>query len=368
MSHEPKMQKFEEVKQGSGKKLRIGMVGAGNIANTHISSYKKIPDAQIVAICDIDEKRLEITAKNQGIEKKYTSIEDMIANEELDAVDVCVWNCNHAKCAIYALEHGLNVLCEKPMSLNTQEAEQMIAASKKSGKLLMVGFVLRFSDETEMIEECLDDLGDIYYAKATYLRRHGAPGGWFCDKARSGGGPVLDLGVHVIDQTRFLMGSPKPVSVYAYTSEKMGFRPELVNKIGWTPSPSNFDTGICDVEDFGTALIRYDNDSVVLLETSYSLNGESKTGKCLYGTKGGVVMGDDGTKIYSTMHDRLVDITPVIDDDASVSMFQKEMEHFIDCCLNGTECKATMEDGLWVMKILDAIYESAKTGHEVLIK
>lgn len=367
MSHEPSAVTFNEVAEYTGKKLRIGVIGAGGIANTHLQAYTKVPQAEIVAICDIDEDHLNLTADAHNIEKRYNSMEEMIASEELDAVDVCVWNCNHAKCSIYALEHGLNVLCEKPMAMNAEEAEAMRDAAQKAGKLLMVGFVLRFSSENELIQDFKDDMGDIYYAKATYLRRHGAPGGWFCDKARSGGGPVIDLGVHVIDQTRYLMGSPKPVSAYAVTSYKTGFRPELKNKIGWQPRKSKFDNGVYDVEDFGTALIRYDNGAVVLLEASYSLNGESRTEKALYGTKGGVVLAESGTKLYTAMHDRLVDVTPVPTGDEQ-DMFAAEMSHFVSCCLDGTPCKAPAEDGIWVMKILDAIYESAETGHDAEIK
>ena len=366
-SHEPTLDTLETKKEYTGKKLRIGIVGAGGIASIHVSRYKDVPAAEIVAVCDIDENRLEPFAKRFNIPKTYNSIEEMIANEELDAVDVCVWNCNHAKCSIYALEHGLNVLCEKPMAYNTEEAIKMKEAADKSGKLLMIGFVLHFADDTKLVQDFKEDLGEIDYSKATYLRRHGAPGGWFCDKARSGGGPIIDLGVHVIDQTRMLMGRPKPVSVYAASSDKIGFRPNLVNKPGWFPHVSKFDNGVTDVEDFGTALIRYDNGAVTLLETSYSLNGETNNAKALYGTKGGVVIGND-IKIYTEMHNRLVDITPSHEGIRTNDHFLKEMEHFVDCCLNGTECIATAEDGIWVMKILDAIYESAKTGHEVEIK
>ncbi len=366
MSHEPVQQQYKETVSYTGRKLRIGMVGAGNIANVHLTAYKNVPEAEIAAICDIDEHRLKLTANAHGISNTYSSIEQMLAQEELDAVDVCVWNCSHADCAIYALEHGLHVLCEKPMAYHAGQAIQMKKAADKAGKLLMIGFVLRFSSETQLALDFAKNMGDIYYSKAVYLRRHGAPGGWFCDKARSGGGPVLDLGVHVIDQTRLLMGSPKPVSVYAMTSNRLGFRPELKNKVGWSPMASKFDTGISDVEDFGTALIRYDNGAVTLLETSYSLNGLDESRKELYGTKGGMVLGDS-PKFYTVMNDRLADVTPVLSGNGSSDMFTEEMRHFVDCALNQTPCRATAEDGIWVMKILDAIYESAATGHEVIL-
>ncbi len=362
---EPVMQTYEKKAESSGRKLRVGMIGAGNIAGIHLDAYRHVPDVEIVAACDIDEERLNLTCDRFGIAKRYTSMQEMIAAEELDAADVCVWNCNHAECAIYALEHGLHVLCEKPMAFNAAQATAMKEAAEKAGRLLMIGFVLRFSQETAIAQEYAEDLGEIYYAKASYVRRHGAPGGWFCDKARSGGGPIIDLGVHVIDQTRLLMGLPKPVSVYAMASDKIGFRPELKNSVGWSPLPNKFDNGVMDVEDFGTALIRYDNGAVTLLETSYSLNGPDNAQKMLFGTKGGISLGDR-PQVFTTRHDRMVNIDPIIN--TGDDMFVNEMAHFADCALNGTPCRASAEDGIWVMKILDAIYESARTGQEVIIK
>ena len=350
------------------KKLRIGMIGAGNIANMHIDSYKNVPNAEVVALCDIDEARLKKTAQKYGITKTYTSVTDMLNNEQLDAADVCVWNCNHAKCAIEALNAGLHVLCEKPMAYSAKEAEQMLQAAEKNNKLLMIGFVMRFANEALVSKEFISKnyLGDIYHSKATYLRRHGAPGGWFSNKALSGGGPVIDLGVHVIDITRYLMGNPEPVSVYAVTHDKLKNRPSLKNDVGWKPDGAS-DDDIYDVEDFATAIIRYKDGSTTLLETSFSLNGEPCTKRELFGTKGGIKIEND-FKIYTELEGYLSDITP----DMSLikgnsDMFTNEMAHFVDCALNGTECIAPAKDGVTIMKILDAIYESAKTGHEVML-
>ena len=351
------------------EKVKIAMIGAGNIANAHLASYAKVENAEIYAACDINEERLNETCDKYGITRRYTDLDAMLAElPELDAADVCVWNVNHAPCAIKALNAGLHVLCEKPMAYNAQEAEQMQEAAKKNNKLLMIGFVLRFSDEAKIAMDFIekDYLGDIYYAKAQYVRRHGNPGGWFANKALSGGGPVIDLGVHVIDLTRYLMGGPKPVSVYAATSERLGNRAFLKNSVGWRPKDSS-DDDVCTVEDFGTALIRYDNGAVTLLETSYDINGQDIGCKQLFGTKGGMDL-SKGVKIYGTYNDYIADIevnTNNLKD--SSDMFVNEMAHFVDCVQNGTPCRATAEDGIIVMKILDAIYESAKTGHEVLL-
>lgn len=350
------------------KKLRIGMIGAGNIANTHIDSYKTLPNAEVVALCDIDEARLKKTAEKYGITKTYTSVADMLKNEQLDAADVCVWNCNHAKCAIEALNAGLHVLCEKPMAYSAKEAEEMLDAANKNNKLLMIGFVMRFSNEAAISKDFIDGnyLGEIYHSKATYLRQHGAPGGWFCNKELSGGGPVIDIGVHVIDLTRYLMGNPKPVSVYAVTQDKLKNRPYLKTDVAWKPDNAT-DQDLYDVEDFATAIIRYDNGSTTLLETSYSLNGESSVKRELFGTKGGIKI-DDNFKLYTEINGYLADVTPHIDNyKYGCGMFENEMAHFVDCALNGTKCIAPAEDGITVMKILDAIYESARTGHEVLL-
>ena len=343
------------------KKVKIGLIGAGNIANTHLDSYRHVPDAEIYAICDINADRLKETADKYGIERRFDSVDAMLAavGSELDAADVCVWNCNHASCAIKALDAGLNVLCEKPMAYNTEQAIAMKEAAERNGKLLMIGFVLRFADGTKIAKDFVDNgyVGDIYYARAQYIRRHGAPGGWFCDKEKSGGGPVIDLGVHVIDQTRFLMGKPMPVSVFATVQTKLGKRDDLKTDVGWKPKDAK-DSDPCTTEDFGSALIRFDNGATVLLETTYSLNGP----------EGGLDL-TDGVKLYTECNKFLADVNiHTANYKNSGDMFVEEMAHFVDCVANGTECRATAEDGIIVMKILDAIYESGRTGHEVIIK
>jgi len=351
------------------EKVKIAMIGAGNIANTHLASYAKLPNVEIYAACDINESRLNETCDKFGIERRYTDLDKMLSElPELDAADVCVWNCSHASCSIKALDAGLHVLCEKPMAYSAKEAEEMKAAAERNGKLLMIGFVLRFSDDAKIAMDFIEKgyLGDIYYAKAQYVRRHGNPGGWFADKARSGGGPIIDLGVHVIDLTRYLMGNPKPVSVYAVAGDKLGNRAYLKNHVGWTPRDAD-PNAVSTVEDFATALIRYDNGAVTFLETSYDINGENIARRQLFGTKGGMDL-SKGVKIYGTYNDFLADIdvkTDYYKDHGD--LFDQEMAHFVDCVQNGTECRAKAEDGITVMKILDAIYESARTGHEVVL-
>ena len=241
------------------KKVKIGLVGAGGIGNVHLNGYKKLDNVEIAAICDINPVNLNATADRFGIEKRYTDIDAMLAaHPELDAVDVCVWNNNHAVCTIKALDAGKHVLCEKPMAYNAKQAEEMLAAAKRNNKLLMIGFSMRFSDQGKIAKDFVDNgyIGDIYYSKAIYVRRHGAPGGWFTDIERSGGGPVIDLGVHVIDLTRYLMGNPKPVSVYAATFDKLGKRDEVKMTAGYQSATTAKDEPYT-VEDSAIAVIRY---------------------------------------------------------------------------------------------------------------
>ena len=352
------------------EKVRIGMVGAGNIANVHLCEYENIDSVEIVAICDINAERLKETADRFGISKRYASEAEMIADVELDAVDVCVWTCNHAKCTIDALDAGLHVFCEKPMASSVKEAEEMLEASKRNNRVLMIGVVNRFKSEVYITEDFINNgyLGDIYYSRATYLRRHGAPGGWFCNKALAGGGPVLDLGVHVVDLTWFLMGKPKPISVFASTADVLKDRKNIKTYPVWRPKDAKPDD-ICDVEDFGVAIIKYEGNKTTLLETSCSLNCESVSKKEMFGTKGGIKIDENGLKIYTEMNDFLVDVTPITENYKNeMPMFEAELRHFADCITTGIPCRAPAEEGLVITKILFAIYESARTGHEVLIE
>ena len=209
------------------QKLKVAVIGCGGISGCHLEAYSKNPNVEIYALCDVNEKNLNRRGDQYHVERRYTDKDKMLAElPEIDAVSVCTWNAAHAECTIAALNAGKHVLCEKPMAMNAAEAQAMLDAAKRNDRLLMIGFVRRFGNDCTIAKDLIehDRMGDIYYAKATYLRRNGCPGGWFGDKARSGGGPLIDLGVHVIDLTRYLMGKPKPVSIYGATFHKLGDR------------------------------------------------------------------------------------------------------------------------------------------------
>ncbi len=293
----------------------------------------------------------------------------MLALPELDAVSVTTWNSQHATCAIKALNAGKHVLCEKPMATTVEDAIAMKEAADRNGKLLMIGFVRRFGNDMKLIQDFknADYFGDIYYTKATYLRRNGNPMGWFGDKSRSGGGPLIDLGVHVIDFVRYALGNPKPISVYGATFKKLGARTNIKTPKGYV-SASATDNDICDVEDLATAMIRFDNGAVLQIEASFSLNIEKNEGKIqLYGSKAGVTVGDT-LKFATEVNDYMADVEVVANSAMDFDqIFGDEIDHFVDCVMNGTKCQNPAEDGIEIMKILTAIYKSAETGHEVVI-
>lgn len=353
------------------KKIKIGIIGTGTIAIEHLNAYQKNPNVEIYALCDINEKQLKKMGEKYGVTRLFTDKDEMLKLEEIDAVSVCTWNSEHAPCTIAALNAGKHVLCEKPMALNAEEAEEMKEAAERNGKLLMIGFVRRYGNDCRMLQDFIqqDALGELYYAKATYIRRNGNPGGWFGDKSRSGGGPLIDLGVHVIDFVRYLAGNPKPVSVYGITFQKLFDRKGAIGAPKYLSSSAT-DHDICDVEDLATALIRFDNGMVLSVEAAFSLNIKEDKGEIeLFGTKAGAKIKPE-LEIFGENNHYLTNMTFAAPTALEFNgLFENEINHYIDCITNNAEsCKAPAEDGIELMKILDAVYESAETGHEVIIK
>ena len=352
------------------EKLKVGIIGTGNISHSHMGGYKAIPElVDVVACCDLDEEKARAYAEKYDIPRVYTDYNEMMAKEQLDCVSVCTWNSAHAGAAIAALRGGANVLCEKPMAMNAAQAREMKQVAKETGKLLQVGFVRRFGRDAEAVRRLADsgDLGDVYYVKANSLRRSGGPGGWFEDKAYAGGGPLIDLGVHMIDLAKYLAGNPKPVSVMGATFEGMDGHRALDGKAVWH-AEKNVSKYKRDVEDLATAMIRFDNGMVMIAEASYTLNLLKPS--CyveLYGTKAGVRL-DDSMEYCTTQAGMYVDVKPTVD--ASFDFggaFRAEVRGFIDAVKGDAPCRATAQDGVQLMQILDAVYESARTGKQVMI-
>ncbi len=348
-------------------KLKVGIIGTGGISHCHMDGYKQLTDrVDVVAVCDIDVDKAKWYAEKYNVPRVYADYNEMMAKEELDCVSVCTWNSAHKGATIAALRGGANVICEKPMAMNAEEAEEMRAVAKETGKVLQIGFVRRFGSDADRMNQLREsgDLGDIYYAKATYLRKDGCPGGWFGDKAYSGGGPLIDLGVHVIDLSRYIAGCPKPVSAYGVTFNNLGCNRAAASETAWA-GPDKKDGYEYTVEDFATALIRFDNGFTISVEASFNLNIANDCGSVeVYGTKAGVNLNNGD--LYSTMAGKYTKVSTYGYKGFDFTTdFKKEIAGFVAASQGKAPCRATAEDGVWLMKILDAIYESAATGKSV---
>jgi predicted dehydrogenase len=351
-------------------RVKVGVIGTGSISDAHINAYLRNPNVELYAFQNATLPHLEAKAKKYGITRYTTDLKEFLAMPELEAVSVCVSNIAHAPVTIAALEAGKHVLCEKPMAMNAAEAESMAAAAEKSGKLLMTGFVRRFWPDCAVLRDFIEagDLGEIYYVRAVDLRRHGNPGGWFQDRAKAGGGPMMDMGIHLLDYTRYLLGNPRPVSVYGASFNKLGDRPSVKVKPAYRAASASAQD-ICTVEDMASALVRYENDAVVHIETSYSLNIKENEDKIeLFGTKGGAKITRD-IEIFTEKNGRLINVSffDKMKSDFVSGIYISEIDHFVDCVQNGTKCIVQVDDGVQIMRIVDAIYRSAETKHEVFV-
>ncbi|WP_077358674.1 Gfo/Idh/MocA family protein [Virgibacillus halodenitrificans] len=347
--------------------LKVGVIGVGSISQFHIEPYLSNEKVELVALCDINENRLMEKGKKYGVEKLYKDFNELVKDKEIDAVSICTWNNSHAEIAISAMEAGKHVLVEKPLSMSVEEALAVQETQKKTGKILQVGFVRRHGDNAKLLKKFIDngELGEIYYAKASCLRRLGNPGGWFSDITKSGGGPLIDLGVHMIDICWYFMGKPRPVSVSGNSYKKLGNRSHIENLSFY--QAADYDPSLNDVEDLTNAIIRFENGASLMVDVSFTLQAkEDELFVKLFGDKGGAEI-EPELALVTEKHNTILNITPQIDNVAFdfSKAFENEVNHFVECCLDGKDSIAPVSDGVQVMKILNAVYESAKTGKEI---
>jgi predicted dehydrogenase len=349
-------------------KIKVGIIGTGGISQFHMNGYKSMPElCEVTAVCDIDKEKVMAYAEKYGVPHWYTDYNEMMANEKLDSVSVTTWNSAHCGAAVAALNGGANVICEKPMAMNAAEAKLMEETAKKNNKLLQIGFVRRFGTDAEAAKDFIDSgsAGDIYFANVSYLRRNGCPGGWFGDKNYSGGGPLIDLGVHVMDLARYLAGCPKPVAAYGVTFNNIGTAADGGAK-AWTVDTTGRFTR--NVEDFATAFIRFDSGFVLHVAASFNLNIKNDVGDVeIFGTKAGIKLGNPSAYFRADGTDGLIDGEKYQKASGFNDIFTYEIAHFVDCVVNKTSCRAPAHDGVVLMQMIDAIYESARTGREVSI-
>lgn len=354
------------------EKLRIGLVGVGGMGGYHIhSSHAKNPRVEIVALCDLIEERCINAIKRDNLENVavYTDYKKMIENEKLDAIDIATPNDLHSVIAVYALEHGLHVFCEKPDAVSVEEAEKMKAASEKAGKVLMVMRNNRYYENSKYLKKYIETgaAGDIYCGRCGWIRRRGIPGkgGWFTTKERSGGGPLIDLGVHMIDLSIWLMGNPKPVAVSGCTYNKFA-NDTAESDSEHSAFGDSVEGGTFDVEDLAMGFIKFDNGACLQIEFSWASNIKKEERFVqLRGSKAGMTWRDNGdAEIYSEENGKLVDTLRSGD---MGDGHDAALRHFVSILLDGAEKDFVPQQGVNMIKILEAIYESARTGREVTL-
>ncbi len=350
------------------KKLRVGCVGIGGIFNAvHAPALLKHPEVEIVSVCDIVADKAKKFASAQGIKHVCTDFQELVGRKDIDAVDICTPNLFHSRIAIAALKSGKHVFTEKPDAVNADEARKMTEAAKASGRVLMAMRNNRFRPEAQFLKRFIaaGNMGDIYTGRCGWIRRRGIPGkgGWFTTKELSGGGPLIDLGVHMIDLAIWLMGNPRPVSVDGSAYCK------FANAEGSDSVHSNFGEaksgGVFDVEDLAAGFIRFDNGASLQIEFSWASNIENETNFVeLRGSKAGFSLRNDGLGIFTEIADTLCDITPRLGGDA-VGQHARNLNHFIDVVRGRAEPIFVPQQGLHMIQILTAIYESARVGKSV---
>ena len=356
------------------KKLKIGIIGCGGIARgKHMPALKKIKEVEMVAFCDIIRERAEKAAKEYGTPdaKVYEDYKELLADKSIDVVHVLTPNREHSFITVDALESGKHVMCEKPMAINSVEAQKMLDAARRTGKKLTIGYQNRFRVDSQFLKRACEneELGEIYFAKAIALRRRGVPTwGVFLNEYEQGGGPLIDIGTHSLDLTLWMMNNYKPKMVVGSVYKKLGNQKEPANKFGdWDPEKFT-------VEDSAFGYITMENGATIVLESSWALNilddGEAQTLLC--GTKAGADM-KDGLRFNSVRYNRQCE-EKINLQTGGVAYFEGEKadpadveaRQWIDAVLNDKEPVVKPEQAIVVTQILEAIYRSAAEGKPVM--
>lgn len=365
----------EKTEIDTNKKVKIGIIGTGWIAGAHMQSYLTMPDVEIVALADLVPGKAEAFAKDFGLEgcHIYLSDEELLANEnDLDGVSICTYNCQHAACAIHALNAGVNVMLEKPFTVTLDEAIEVMRAEKASGKILTIGFQPRMSENMQMIKKIVDsgELGKVYYLQAGGGRRRGIPtpfGTSFIAEETGGIGAVGDIGSYSLDMLMGAIGYPKPLTVTGYTSSYFGKDPNFY------PGHPEYAEAF-GVDDFAAGFVRLEGDIVLDFRISWAMHMDTCGDALILGTKGGLRIPstdcwngefDTPLTIYKTIGDEplqyQVPMKPTSD------LFTKKLRSFVDAIKTGGKATVPSSEIVYNQAIIDGIVRSAKLGKEIEI-
>ena len=360
----------------TSKKVKIGIIGTGWIAENHIASFLEMPDVEVVALADIVPSKAEAFAKKFGVEGARTYESDvalLAAEKDLDGVSICTYNTQHAPCAINALNAGVNVMLEKPFTVTLDEAIEVMKAEKKSGKILTIGFQPRMSANMQMIKKIVEsgELGKVYYIQAGGGRRRGIPtpfGTTFIQKETGGIGAMGDIGCYSLDMLLNAIGYPKPLTATGYTSDFFGKDPAF-----YSDNPEYADA--FGVEDFAAGFVRLEGDIVLDFRISWAMHMDTCGDALILGTKGGLRIPstdcwngefDKPLTIYKTLCNETIEYEVPLKP-ADPKLFYKKLRSFVDAIKNGGKATVPSSDIVINQAIIDGLVKSAKLGKEVEI-
>mgnify|MGYP001028134423 CR=1 FL=1 len=351
------------------KPIHIGFIGAGTMGMIHMETFRKVQGAANHHVVDVSLDRALDAARRFNIPNYGADASVLIHDPDIDAVVISVPNAFHAEFARQALLAGKHVLLEKPMAMNADEAEEVLKAQQQSGKLLMIGHQMRWKWPFPEIRKQIAEgrLGEIYYVRAGWMRRKGIPG-WgsaYTSRKMMGGGAAVDIGVHMIDLARYLIGPKRPVSVSGGVYGHIGRQGKGIGTWG-TVNPQ----GSFDVDDLAAAMIRFEDGTLLNLEVSWAaFTDAEENGPYLHimGSQGGLSIRESGGTWLTECFDQSVDIPILQPQDGIEDERVKLAEHFLSCIREGKEPLVSGRDGWLNQKLLDAIYESALSGRETIL-
>lgn len=343
--------------------FKVGFIGAGGIARLHMEYLRKVPDVEVVCAADVNKSALEKVKTEYRVDRLYEDYRQMLRREkDLHAVDICTPNYLHAENAIAALRAGLHVMVEKPMAMNAAQAQRMLDAARKARRQLVVGFQFRFDPRTAVIRKQIASgaFGKILYVRAQALRRRGIPNwGVFGQKKLQGGGPMIDIGVHVLETAHYMIGSPRPLTVTGNTWTYYGNRPTDV-AVPWP----GWDYKTYTVEDLAVGMVRFEDGTMLTIESAFVAHIEKDVWNIqLMGEKGGAVW--ETSQIFTDHGGYMMNMTPAFV--PKVDYWEYKMRHFVEVCRDGRKNESPGEHGLMIQKILDGVYASAKARCEVVV-
>ena len=354
-----------------GRPLRVGVVGLGWPGTTHLTAYGALPGVEVVALAGLEADRLAALGAEHRVPHLYREWEGLVARDDLDIVSVCVPNFLHAPIAIAALEGGRHVLCEKPLARTGAEAETMVRAARAAERVLWTAFNHRARGDVQVLKQHMEGggLGQVYHAKASWMRRKGIPtlGSWFTSRDLAGGGPLIDLGVHVLDLALHLLDEPVVETVSAATYAEQGPRGRGVGTMVKTGG-----SGAFEVEDLATAFLRLSDGATLALEASWAVYGGAGDdfGVTFYGTEGGAEIAvknyswEDTLRLYTDVGGVPAEVRPrVVRGEGHL----KVVRDFVAAIRRGNWSAYDGSEGLARTRVIDACYASAREGREVRV-